>query len=207
MDLSGRSFFKGPGILHHSNTFPHKCNFSFSLGLNIELEIPTFGAVTTKSKAMLTLHKSKYINLIFDESHSLLIEKWSNAPLNDDIYKSEMLIKQRVMKENQPKLVLDDITECDYIVVPEIQNWTEDLLAPVFIDIGLDKYALVINEDLFMEVSLEQTVDEIEDHATQHGDQLPFTIKMFKDKEEALDWLLSDEMARTKILNSSVLNN
>ena len=70
-----------------------------------------------------------------------------------------------------------------FTIMPYIQEWTNQSIFIPSLSIGLNKSAFVVSEDLFIQVSIEQTMSETE------GDK--FTICYFDNKEEAKNWILS----------------
>ncbi len=107
-----------------------------------------------------TIYESKFIRLRFDEESLVFYEFWNSEEFDEETFKKEMLHKMELMKEYRPKRVLDDVSQCPFTINPELQDWTEKHLNPIVSDLNIDRYALVLPEDLFTQVSLEQTVDE-----------------------------------------------
>jgi hypothetical protein len=131
------------------------------------------------------VYHSEYVTYDFDEQNSMLIESWSSKTLNNEIFKEEQLHKKELLEKYRPIHILDDISQTDFSISPELQEWTEQLFLPTFMEIGVTKYAIVLPSGLFAQVSMEQAVDEIKE---QH-DEIEF--KYFDSEPEAEKWLVA----------------
>jgi hypothetical protein len=129
------------------------------------------------------VYHSKYVSYEFDEKNSILIETWTSEHLSNAIFKEEQMHKKELLETYRPTHILDDISQTDFSIDPELQEWTEQLFVPVFAEIGVTKYAIVLPTSLFGQVSMEQTVDEVKE---QH-DGIEF--KYFDSEPEAENWL------------------
>lgn len=129
------------------------------------------------------VYQSKYVSYDFEEESAMLIESWTSIPLTEAIFKEEQMHKKELLLTYRPTHILDDISQTDFSISPELQEWSEELFVPVLMEIGVTKYAIVLPSSLFAQVSMEQTVDEIQE---QH-DAIEF--KYFDSEPEAEEWL------------------
>jgi hypothetical protein len=129
------------------------------------------------------VYHSKYVSYDFDDENAILIETWSSLALSNAIFQEEQMHKKELLETYKPTHILDDISQTDFSISPELQEWAEQLFVPIFTEIGVTKYAIVLPSSLFGQVSMEQTVDEVKE---QH-DGIEF--KYFDSEPEAEEWL------------------
>lgn len=132
---------------------------------------------------MRKIYESSFVYFEFDREKSLLLEKWLPKEINRDIYQKEIIQKLEILQACKPELILDDVSENTFTIEPDLQEWTEQVMGEVLENIGLKKYALVFHEELFAQVSLEQTIEEFSEKVP------PFEVKMFKNRQDAAYWL------------------
>ena len=85
------------------------------------------------------------------------------------------------MKEHNAIKVLNDISRLEGNSI-EIQEWTQDIWFPLVKKAGLKYYAFIMAEDIFGQVSAEQTNEKNENDGE-------LVIKYFKDRKTAEEWL------------------
>jgi hypothetical protein len=137
------------------------------------------------------LFKSAYVEYLFEANTGIFHEIWSDKSINEFIYKDEIVRKKNLIDKYTPKYILDDISKTDFTITPELQEWTSNILGPILTEIGLEKYAIIMPKQLFAQVSMEQTIDEVSDHNV-----VPFTLQLFEDKNAALDWLSEETVIK-----------
>jgi hypothetical protein len=129
------------------------------------------------------VYHSKYVSYEFDDENATLIETWTPLALSNAIFQEEQMHKKELLETYKPTHILDDISQTDFSISPELQEWVEQLFVPVFTEIGVTKYAIVLPSSLFGQVSMEQTVDEVKE---QHNE---IEFKYFDSEPEAEEWL------------------
>ena len=112
----------------------------------------------------LSIYQSAFVKFEIDPDLNLLYEKWLLSPSDELRYKEEMLEKAKLMQKYRPQRVLDDVSNTSFSIHPDLQEWTEQLLNPIFRTLGIDKYAIILPSELFAQISLEQTVDDTMDN-------------------------------------------
>ena len=135
-------------------------------------------------KKTMKLYSSPYVEYLFDQKNSILFETWTSKMLTEDIYKEEMLHKKDLLNQHKPIFILDDISRTNFSISPELQAWTEELFVPILMNLGVKKYAIILPQSIFGQVSMEQTVDEVQEH------DLGIEFKYFDSVSNAKDWLL-----------------
>lgn len=129
-------------------------------------------------------YQSKYSIAFYEEDYDLMKLSWftSSEELSEANLKDEMNNILNHIKENKPKKIIVDTINFRYQVTQSIQNWiVSNFINKVFL-IGVEKYAIVVDEEVFEDVNTQNVSleDDEEDSAL---------IQYFTDDEEAFDWL------------------
>ena len=108
---------------------------------------------------------------------------WKNDHYNmtDEEYRDEVKSLIELVQEKKPKRMLGDMKNFTFPIDPETQIWLNENLFETYIKQGIDKLALILSNDLFSQISIEQTVEE---EAT-----FAFETKYFNNLDEAYSWL------------------
>ncbi|OJJ23299.1 hypothetical protein BKI52_02775 [marine bacterium AO1-C] len=135
---------------------------------------------------MKVLHKSKYWHFGCSAEQRMMWYEWfdTSIDMTDAEYKDEMSKNAAQCKIQQLPLALVDLRKFKFMITPEMQAWTDQIIFPQFIASGLKRIAFVVSPDLFAQVSLEQMMDE--ELAKEQ-----FASKYFETKKEAEQWLNS----------------
>lgn len=103
---------------------------------------------------------------------------------DDASYKKEMLDAYSLIEKYKPKYKINDATKFLFPITPEIQQWTQEVIISISHQCKLIKSAIVISEDIFSQVSIEQTMEEA---------QSTLVIGYFKNLEIAKEWLFQED--------------
>jgi hypothetical protein len=127
-------------------------------------------------------HDDYYMKVVFDETHKIIEHTWkaTSAELNDDGFKSQLVIFGDLILKHKPKGVTADTTNFLFTMAPEVQQWVAENFFPKVIEVGCKKYALQVSEDVFTQVSVENTV---ENEGAIH-------FKYFESIESAKNWVI-----------------
>ncbi len=128
------------------------------------------------------IYNDKYIRYIYEKENSLLIFYWSSDTKNmsDEKYKELMLKGVEFTKTYQPKYLINNAHEKTYITTVEIQEWAaKNALSKIFKN-GVIKFAIVESEDVLIQLSTEQAVEENEN--SKYG------VMFFESEEKAREW-------------------
>ena len=107
--------------------------------------------------------KNKYLSIKVDETKKVLIEEWyptTKEMTNDEWKATRYKFKDIFLQYNLSKF-LSLCKELYFLITPELQEWMAENITKGSEDL-VEKAALVIPTELFAEVSLEQTMDEME---------------------------------------------
>ncbi len=119
-----------------------------------------------------------YDNSIFIQSFSEKTEDWE-----DEEYKEEFKIYASLIEKYKPLYILVDTRKFLFSVIPELQEWQIKVIRPSFINVGVKKAAMLMSEDFFSQISIEQTLEEDEENHT-------WQTQFFENKNDAMEWLM-----------------
>lgn len=131
-------------------------------------------------------YQSKYSIAFYNTELKLMKLSWftSSEELSEAGLKDEMSNILNHIKENKPKKILVDTINFRYHVTQSVQNWmVMNFINQVFL-LGVEKYAIVVDEDVYEEVRIQQVSGDDEEEEAAH-------IQYFTDEEEAFSWLES----------------
>ncbi|OQX98572.1 MAG: hypothetical protein B6I24_05140 [Bacteroidetes bacterium 4572_128] len=111
---------------------------------------------------MKKIYNSKLQEIYYDVSKSLIKNVWLSDDMDFDDIKKEMKNWMAKFKEKKPKYMLTD-SSINLIIVPEVQEWIINFLFPTIVKRGVLKYAIILSDDIFAEISIEQMFDEEKD--------------------------------------------
>jgi hypothetical protein len=131
------------------------------------------------------IYKSKFTVIEYFEEHGLLeINALAGSKyLKDNEYKQECFVSLDILKRIRPRRLINDFTDFHFTISPDLQEWVNQfILAPV-VDLGIEKIAYVVSNDIFVQLSVVQGMEEAE------GSK--FAIHYFDTAEQAKAWILS----------------
>lgn len=68
-----------------------------------------------------------------------------------------------------------------FVISPQVQEWTDKNIFPQYLASGIRKIAYIVPTDFFVNVSIEQLMDE------EKGKE--FQVVFFDTREKAIEWL------------------
>ena len=131
------------------------------------------------------IYSSPLQEIYYDVEKSLLINVWTTVNITMPQMQEEMTIWMEKFNEKKPKVLLTN-NKIGQIIVPKIQDWVVNLLFPTIIEKGVLKWGIIISDEIFSEMSVEQMFDEVGDIKTDSYQQLFFKKE---DDAKALDWV------------------
>ncbi len=131
------------------------------------------------------VYKSEYLHLAFFAEYALIEMTWlpSTEKMTEQEYKQEFLNYLDIILKLRPKKIIPDTRNMFFAIAPELQEWTNQTIFPPSLEMGLNKAAFVISQEMISQLSIEQTMQE------QEG--VKFVTRYFGSKEEAKEWILS----------------
>jgi len=132
---------------------------------------------------------NNYVCIELDEANSMADTEWflTTENMTHEEYISVFTEIGRLFKEHQVKKWLGNTTNFRMAVTQEIQDWTATTLTPILLEAGLLKMALLVPEELIANLSVQQSVDEMEVANSEI-----FVTRYFDNKNAAKEWLLSN---------------
>lgn len=128
--------------------------------------------------------KTDFQLLNFDADAKLVTITWQENTklMTEEQYKNEQLQTRDFCLRNKPTKLCINTQNLFFVITPDLQVWTDVNLVQPLIEQGVSRFAFVIPEDLFTQVSIQQAVEE-------NQQQLEST-RFFDKKTEAMSWLL-----------------
>lgn len=123
--------------------------------------------------------------MVFSHLKDLDIVKvdWQAASesMSDDDFKEQITLEKEVFLAHRPKGVLGQTQNLKFSIKPDLQEWHNTQIMPIFKEIGLRKLAVVVSQDFFTEVSVSQLIEDDE--------QRSYQTQYFPNEVEAIEWL------------------
>lgn len=115
----------------------------------------------------------------YDSNTGVLIQAWKKTSkhMNTQEYKEGILELMDLLDELKPRgirHVLSDTKDFEFTISPEVQVWVAKTIRKKFVETRIQKFALIVSEYLFSQVSVEQAVQEVipdNDMYTRYFDQ------------------------------------
>lgn len=129
-----------------------------------------------------SLTSNQYFYNDYSAEQSTLISSVfpASASMSEERYKQEISGLIALLEQHKPKKVVGNMKEMFFPISPEIQKWLDENLFACYAKIGLKKLAIILSNDLFTAVSIEQTIEDVEESA--------ISVKYFDDLEKGLEW-------------------
>lgn len=137
-------------------------------------------------------YNSPFCEITYRPAQELIRIYWKNNPnMTDTDFRQEHLVLIQMFKENKPKRYLSNMSNSDFLIVPETQEWISGLVMQEFVGESLfEKVAVVPNQEFITQLSTEQTVDEILEKRKVAVGKLK--IQYFENETAAETWILAD---------------
>ncbi len=132
---------------------------------------------------METVYESPYTKISFDQAKQIQIQVWKHTDdFTDELYKREVSANADIALGHKPKGLVSEATLFEHIVNPDLQTWTTENFFAKLQKAGVKRYAVIIGTELFVQVSVEQTIEEAEGIEG-------IVIRYFDDLEKAKTWV------------------
>jgi hypothetical protein len=127
----------------------------------------------------------------FDAASNFMESIWTTSLLMDDeSYRQLMLSYLQQLQIHRPQRVLVDGRNAEYVITPDLQDWTNVNIYPQAAAAGVRKVTFLVSNDIFVTISIEQTV---EDSMANDIISTQMQQRFFDDREQALNWLLQEK--------------
>lgn len=137
------------------------------------------------------LKKSAYTEIRIDQENALLLARWlpETLHMSEKEYKNILLQLADYTSMYQLKKWLGNTQLFAFTIPPALQTWTASEFNPLLISTHLEKIALVMPEDIFSELAIQQTLEEMEEMEKSSQKEKLLETKYFDTEERAVSWL------------------
>ncbi|MCS7019399.1 MAG: hypothetical protein RMJ87_08990 [Cytophagales bacterium] len=135
------------------------------------------------------VYQSKYLTLEVIPEQKFMQVSWSpaTAQMTDEIFKAELTRYAEVAEQYRPEKCLIDTSVFGMTIVPETQEWVQANIHSRSLKAGIKKFAYIVSQDIFAQLSIEQTMEE---------SGFVFTTQYFDNQQQAMDWLMAESEVR-----------
>lgn len=123
-----------------------------------------------------------FISYFYDAKILKVQWKQKSENMSDEDFKQQITFIKEAVIQYKPLYVVGNAVNMAYGITPELQEWHNNFLFPAFRDEKVEKLAIVVSEDIFTQVSIEQLIEDEKDAF--------FLTQYFGRESAALDWLL-----------------
>lgn len=136
------------------------------------------------------IYKSKYKQLSFDAERQevLYVMKPKTEELDDKTHRKEVTRATQAMQKHKVKFVICDFTAFFFINTPETQQWMIEVIAPLWVEIGVEKLAIIMPKEFFANLGIKQLTYDASQEAN-----LPYQQAFFENYAEARTWFAEEE--------------
>lgn len=130
------------------------------------------------------IYRDRFRSVSFEKNNKILYVEW--FPESEHITDEEYLDASRKTPEfalqNKAIGILMNTLNFRFVVVPEIQKKLNEEVIPQYLKNGVKKFAMLIPQQLFSQISIEQAVDYSSNEVKQN-------VRYFDSEEKAEKWL------------------
>lgn len=145
--------------------------------------------ITTKynTNTLKNFLRNTYVIADWDEENALIVLNWTYETryMQETNFKEILLQAADFVEKNKVKYWLANTKDFDYIVEPDIQEWSAGAFNQQLIAAGLEKMAVILPEAYFTQISVQQATDEM----AQGQTDAVFQFSYFADVDKAVNWL------------------
>ncbi len=130
------------------------------------------------------IFKSEYTCINIINEKSIIEQMWESVDemMNIDLFKAEMKVFFDLFKLSKYQKFCINARKFNYVIDVDLQEWMGDTFKPHLIPI-VRKAAIVLPDDTFTEISIQQTVEEVSENDEKKS--------YFKNSNKAYNWLLN----------------
>jgi hypothetical protein len=137
---------------------------------------------------MTTLYQSDYKKILWDDANQVIVQNWiDTSKMSETDLRNELLEYRKHVEAKKPDGIVSIAVNFKYSIHPDLQGWIGTEIIGAFIKAGVRRYAQVVSPDLFAQVSIEQTLEDV---AAEQ-----FQTRYFESQDEALAWIKESRVA------------
>ncbi len=130
----------------------------------------------------------KYMDVYYDEQKKLLEYRWkeNSENMTEQDYRKTVEDLLLIIRTYEPRLLLGDSRLQNFPLSLELQKWLSEEVLQKFMEYGVERYAFVNSNNVFIEMAYEQVF----------SDAMVY-VEFFRDRDTAYDWLVETEKVNT----------
>jgi len=131
------------------------------------------------------VRETPYVRLFHESDTELVTAQWlpETKYMSPDGLREQFSILGEIVKTYQPKSWLADLRNFLFTITPELQEWTDQKIAGVFQEYGVQKMVMLFPEEIsFEKLAVEQLTEE-ETFITA------WETRFFANEDKAREWL------------------
>lgn len=111
--------------------------------------------------------------------------QWQEASIrmSEDDFRKAIMAEKEAIDAVKPRAIFADTLNMRYTITPELQEWHNTIIFPAFEAAGTRKLGILVSQDLFAQIAIEQLIDD--------GSTQDIQTRYFSSAEGALEWLRS----------------
>lgn len=133
---------------------------------------------------MKKIYSSAFQEIYYDVENSIIKNIWLPDYISFEQQKEELRNWMTKFNELKPKYMLTN--GGSIIVPPEVQDWIIQFLFPTIIEKGVSRYAILLPNEFYSKLSVEQMFSEDKEISNDEFQQCFFPQNK---EQKALDWL------------------
>lgn len=132
------------------------------------------------------LFKSKYQELLYDANRQEVLYKMfeTTQEMNDRLHRQQVLKATKALFKQPLRYMIADFRRFLFVNAPDTQLWMIENIVPLYKEAGLQKIAVIMPQEFFASLSIEQLIDDV-----QKMQELPYLQALISNLEEARSWL------------------
>ena len=136
------------------------------------------------------VYNTEFVEIGIDREKSLIVDVWKEIKEGKTLSHAEFRdfvdTWHRTVIENKLRLGLTDTRYMNFVIIPELQEYAAIPMSETVAS-GFARHAMIVSQnDIFMELSIEQTTEEIAKSTGQ------LISKTFTSEETAKKWLFEN---------------
>ncbi len=133
----------------------------------------------------MTFFQNEFCTIEIEQANSTANVIWTSktADMSEEAFKEQQLAQAEATKKHQLKGFFIDGRSQQFVITPVLQEWIVENAIKPSVASGLQKTAILLPEEIFAQVSIEQTMTE--------GSDRSFKVQYFDKEKDARAWLKS----------------
>ncbi|WP_250631644.1 hypothetical protein [Rhodoflexus caldus] len=104
--------------------------------------------------------------------------------MSDDEFRESIIGIKNAILTAKPQAIFADTLHMEYAIVPELQEWHNEVVFPAMTSVNVNKLGIVVSQDIFTQISIEQLIEDSINNEIK--------VRYFSSPEAALEWLRNE---------------